>query len=226
MMTAQKYWNDIGSTKVFEDPIYLDKFSAYLSPTSKIIEYGCGYGRMLRILKSAGYHNLTGFDFAPNMITRGLRENPDLDLRLLEKAGVIPCPNESIDAVVMSTVLCCITEDHALAELMKEISRVLKTNGVLYLTDFLVCDHPRYQEKYAIGLEQFGRWGIYITDENLTVRHFRAKVIMDLLKEFDIQWFEQFDFKTMNQNPARTFHSIAKKLKSEQYSQMGSGLIV
>lgn len=212
MMSAQKYWNEIGAKKVFEDPLYLDKFSPFLTPSAQILEYGCGYGRMMRILKSAGYHNLIGFDFAPNMIARGLKENPDLDLRMLEKEGTIPYFNESIDAVVMSTVLCCITDEHALAALMKEINRVLKTNGVLYLTDFLICEHPRYHEKYAIGLQQFGMRGIYTTNENLTVRHFTAKMIMDLLSSFDVQWFEQFDFKTMNQNPARTFHCIAKKL--------------
>lgn len=210
-MTAQKYWNDVGAKKVFEDPLYLEKFSPFLFPAAQILEYGCGYGRMLRILKSAGYHSLVGFDFAPNMIARGHKENPDLDLRLLEKGGKIPFQNESMDAVVMSTVLCCITEGQELAALMREISRVLKTNGALYLTDFLICEHPRYQEKYAIGLQQFGKWGIYTTNENLTVRHFTTKEIMDLLNSFDIQWFEQFDFKTMNQNPARTFHCIAKK---------------
>jgi SAM-dependent methyltransferase len=215
MIPVQKYWNDIGAKKVFEDPLYLDRFSAFLSLAAQILEYGCGYGRMLRILKSAGYHNLIGFDFAPNMITRGLKEIPDLDLRLLEKPGIIPCDNESLDAIVMSTVLCCIPEEHALAALMKEISRVLKTNGILYLTDFLISDHPRYQEKYAIGLHQFGAWGIYTTNENLTVRHFTTKMIMDLLSAFDMQWFEQFDFKTMNQNPARTFHCIAKKRNKE-----------
>lgn len=211
-MLAQQYWNEIGSKKVFEDPLFLDKLSLFLSPTAQIIEYGCGYGRMLRILKSAGYHNLIGYDFAPNMIARGNSENPDLDLRLLENPGTIPCDDSSIDAIVMSTVLCCITEEQMLAALMKEVSRVLKKDGVLYVTDFLICDHPRYQEKYALGLQQFGTWGVYTTNENLTVRHFTTKMIMELLNSFDIQWFEQFDFKTMNQNPARTFHSIAKKM--------------
>jgi ubiquinone/menaquinone biosynthesis C-methylase UbiE len=210
-MRAQDYWNEIGAKKVFEDPLYLDKLSPFLSPTAHILEYGCGYGRMMRMLKSAGYSNLIGFDFASNMIARGLQENPDLDLRLLDQAGIIPRHNESVDAIVLSTVLCCITEERKLIELMDEIRRVLKKQGVLYLTDFLVCDHPRYQEKYAAGLKQFGEWGIYTTNENLTVRHFTTKIIMHLLSAFDIHWFEQFDFKTMNQNPARTFHCIAKK---------------
>lgn len=210
-MLAQEYWNDIGAKKIFEDPLYLDKLSLFLSPSAQIVEYGCGYGRMMRLLKSAGYHNLIGFDFAPNMITRGLNENPDLDLRLLEQAGVIPCKDESVDALVMSTVLCCITNEKELESLIGEIRRVLKPNGTLYITDFLICDHSRYREKYASGLQRFGIWGVYTTTENLTVRHYTSKAIMNLLESFDIQWFEQFDFKTMNQNPARTFHCIAKK---------------
>lgn len=211
-MMAQQYWNDIGAKKVFEDPLYMDKLQPFLSPTAQIVEYGCGYGRMMRILKSAGYHNLIGFDFAPNMITRGRKENPDLDLRLLEKVGVIPVNDESVDALVMSTVLCSITDEQKLVELMAEIRRVLKKQGVLYITDFLICEHPRYQEKYSSGLQRFGEWGIYTTNENLAVRHFTTQLIMHLLRAFDIQWFEQFDFKTMNQNPARTFHCIAKKI--------------
>lgn len=140
-----------------------------------------------------------------------MKENPDLDLRLLEKAGIIPCDNESVDALVMSTVLCCITNEKELEALLAEIRRVLKPRGTLYITDFLVCEHSQYQEKYAAGLKQFGRWGIYTTTENLTVRHYTSEAIMSLLRPFDIQWFEQFDFKTMNQNPARTFHCIAQK---------------
>lgn len=210
-MQAQQYWNDIGAKKVFEDPLYLDKFSLFLSSTAQIVEYGCGYGRMMRLLKAAGYSNLIGFDFAPKMIERGFKENPDLDLRLLDKSEVIPCEDESIDALVMSTVLCCITEEQKLFALVDEVKRILKKGGVLYIADFLICEHSRYQDKYILGLQKFGIWGIYTTQENLTVRHYTTKFLMNLLNSFDIQWFEQFDFKTMNQNPARTFHCIAKK---------------
>lgn len=211
-MRAQQYWNDIGSKKVFEDPLYTEKLTPFLSKTDQIIEYGCGYGRMLRFLKSAGYDHATGFDFAPNMIQRGKQENPDLDLRLLEQPGVIPREDESVDAVIMSTVLCCIIDTHELHNLIAEIKRVLKPHGTLYLTDFLVCDDERYEKKYAEGLQKFGQWGIYTTQEDLTVRHFTTHDIMMLLQTFDIQWFEQFSFKTMNNNPARTFHCVARKV--------------
>lgn len=210
-LTPHEYWNYIGSTKEFEDPLYLDKLSQFLSPNSVIIEYGCGYGRLMHHLKIHGYDNLMGFDFAQRMIERGKTRYPDLNLQLLEKSGKIPLEKESVDAVIMSTVLCCMVDDSEQIQLIEEIYRILKAKGVIYLSDFLICHHQRYKSRYSTGHEKFGRWGIYTTDENLVVRHLTSQDVLKLLKCFDIHWFEQFDFKTMNNNPARTFHCIALK---------------
>ncbi len=210
-MPAQDYWNEIGIKKDFEDPLYVDKVSPYLSVSSKIVEYGCGYGRMMRILESAGYSHLRGYDFSHNMIERGKRENPDLHLEFLPQSGSIPCDDGSIDGLFISTVLCCMIDAEEKKEFIHEILRVLRKGGILYVTDFLLCHHPIYEEKYKQGMEDYGKWGMYKTSEDLVVCHYTSCEILDLLRPFDIQWFEQMDFKTMNQNPARTFHCIARK---------------
>ena len=210
-MLAQEYWNTIGSKKNFADPIYTGKLAPFLTKDSKILEFGCGYGRLMQLLYTQGFHNLTGVDFAPNMITRGKELFPHLDMRLLEIEGNIPFDDRSLDGIVLSTVLCCIPNKLEQAHLIHEIFRALKPKGILYLSDFLITDHPRYQPKYTQGLQKWGEWGIYTTHENLTVRHHTTNYIMELLNRFDIQWFEQFDFKTMNNNPIRTFHTIAQK---------------
>lgn len=216
-MNPQVYWNSIGAEKEFEDPLYIEKFRPFLTQQSQILEYGCGYGRLMNMLKIQGFNNIKGFDFSPNMIKRGKTTYPHLDLNLLEKSGKIPTPNDSVDAIIMSTVLCCMIQVQEQIALIDEIHRVLKDSGILYLTDFLICDHPRYHEKYMEGLQKYGTWGIYTTTENLIVRHMSSHDIMKLLTKFDIHWFEQFDFKTMNQNPARTFHCISKKTKKSHY---------
>lgn len=210
-LQAQQYWNVLGSKKDFEDPLYLDRLSTFITAESKILEYGCGYGRLMQILNEHGYKNLVGFDFAQNMIKRGKDLYPSLDLSLLNEPNKIPCQNDSIDAVIMSTVLCCMIDLNEQKKLIEEIYRVLKSDGILYLSDFLICDDDRYKDKYTKGFQDYGTWGIYTTSENLTVRHLTTSSVFELLNKFDMQWFEQFDFKTMNQNPARTFHCIAKK---------------
>ncbi len=208
---AKQYWETIGSKKEFKDPLYLDKLAPFLSKESHIVEYGCGYGRLMNILQEEGYHNLTGFDFAKSMIKRGKAAYPDLSLHFLEESDVIPLEDESVDVVIMSTILCCMIDSNQQRHIIEEAYRVLKDKGILYLTDFLICDHDRYKQKYSEGLQDFGMWGVYTTSEDLAVRHLNTQGALELLKDFDIQWFEQFDFETMNQNPARTFHCIAKK---------------
>lgn len=210
-LTSQQYWNDVGSKKEFEDPLYLERLSPFLNPTSEIIEYGCGYGRLMQVVKEHGYQNATGFDFSKNMIERGKKTYPHLDLHLLKESGVIPRPDESVDAVIMLTVLCCMADAAEQAKVLNDIWRVLKKGGIIYLSDFLICDDERYRDKYAEGLRTFGQWGVYTTSESLVVRHMTSQSVFELLRKFDIQWFEQYDFKTMNHNPARTFHCIGRK---------------
>lgn len=211
-MDAQTFWNDVGSKKKFEDPLSLDQISKYIDSESLILEYGCGYGRLMNVLSENGYQNVIGFDCAPKMIQRGQEESPELNLNFIDKGQKLPLEDHSVDLVIMSTILCCVTNNYEQNQLIEEARRVLKKGAVLYLADFIISDHPRYTAKYQKGFEENEEWGIYRTDENVLVRHYSTKRIMELLKEFDIQWFEQYDFKTMNQNPARTFHLIAKKL--------------
>ncbi|MCH9631710.1 MAG: hypothetical protein S4CHLAM6_00270 [Chlamydiae bacterium] len=211
-MQTQVFWNEVGSKKDFEDPLFYEKLKPYVCRSSKIMEYGCGYGRLLKILKDHGYENLSGYDFAPKMIARGKKANPDLDLNLVESSGETPLLDNECDLAIMSTILCCTVEWESQVKIVEEMRRILKPGGALYLADFLVSDQPRYKEKYEEGFEKFNQWGLYTTNEDITVRHHTTRWIMDLLKNFNIQWFEQIDFKTMNNNPARTFHCIATNM--------------
>jgi SAM-dependent methyltransferase len=56
------YWNRIGPTKPFAHPVNLEQLSRWTGLTSRILDYGCGYGRVLGILRSNGYGNLIGVD--------------------------------------------------------------------------------------------------------------------------------------------------------------------
>jgi ubiquinone/menaquinone biosynthesis C-methylase UbiE len=207
------FWNEIGSKKDFEDPLNLDRLKPFINKNSKIVEYGCGYGRLMKSLKDEGYPLLTGYDISHKMLERGKKENPNLDLRLLEDNYSFSIPEEdsSTDLVILSTILCCVPCRQEQKELVNEIHRILKPKGIVYLSDFLISDEPYYQSKYLQGLKDFEEMGIYTTAEGLTVRHHTTFWITKLFRNFDIQWLEQFDLKTMNNHPARVICSIAQK---------------
>jgi len=147
MKANVQYWSEIGSTKNYEDPFFVEQFTKYLTPNPFIVEYGCGYGRILQILKEQGFNRLKGYDIAPGMIDRAKRENPWLDCELLKKSGEIPLPDNTCDGLIASTVLCCTPDPQEQEKIIREIHRVLKPGGVLHYLDFLICDAPYYQEK-------------------------------------------------------------------------------
>ena len=68
-----EYWDTEGTRKSFAHPLNLKRVSQWLSADSRILDFGCGYGRCLGELFNAGYRKLIGFDFSPAMICGGTR---------------------------------------------------------------------------------------------------------------------------------------------------------
>lgn len=210
-MESVDYWNTIGCKKSFEDPFDIDQFIKHVDPDHSVVEYGCGYGRLLNILKERGFKNLKGYDYSKSMIQRGYEENPSLDLSLLDEPRKIPAENSSVDAILCSTILCTMVDLSHQKSLINEFQRVLKPSGILYMMDFLITQTPRYLKQYSSLNPKQELFGVYTNSEGLKVRHHSLKYILDLLKDFDLQWLEQYDHVTMNHNPIRAFSLIAKK---------------
>ena len=79
-MDGQTYFEQVGHTKDFENPFPLERFESLLGKEAKIVEYGCGYGRILNQLGQQGYTHLIGYDYSSKMIQRGNAEYPELNL--------------------------------------------------------------------------------------------------------------------------------------------------
>ena len=209
LLNQDDFWSLCAKTKDFKDPFYLEELRPYINKDSFIIEYGCGYGRILNMLHHHGYNNIAGFDFSEGMIKRGHHEFPYLDLTLIDHA-TIPLQNQSVDTAILSTVLCCIPDDAAQQQIIDEISRVLKPNSILYLTDFLITDTEHMMNKYNLGTDLYNTFGIYQTSEGALVRHHSQDYISKLLKNFQQGWYREENFVTMNNNPVKSFHGIYK----------------
>jgi len=205
------FWNELGSTKTFNDPFHISQFSTYAARDQLVVDYGCGYGRILNILHEMGFQNLMGFDMSSKMIERGLGQYPHLKLKVIDKCGKIPVEDGTVSSVILSTVLCCNSDVNDQKKIIDEIYRVLKPNGIIYLCDFLITDTEQFIEKYSKFNEKgHCNYGVYRTTEGIYVRHHRLKYLFDLLTNFDILWLQQLDFETMNKNPVKTVHLIAR----------------
>lgn len=205
-----QFWSDIGSTKEFTDPFFVGEFSKFVPKNKLVIEYGCGYGRVLNILYINDFEELIGFDFAPKMIEKGAKAYPYLDLRLLEESCIVPLENESVDAVILSTVLTCIADSSDQIRLMSEINRITKKDGIIYLSDFLISEN--YKARYDKFKDSFGEYGIFKSSEGAIVRHHSRNWIESLLQNYQLLFYKEFGHVTMNNNPIKSFVTISKKL--------------
>ena len=78
----KEYWDQVAEVKTFTHPIDLELLSTFLNKQSRIVDFGCGYGRIVKQLVDCGFENVCGFDTSKELIARGMSENM-LDLHYI-----------------------------------------------------------------------------------------------------------------------------------------------
>lgn len=202
------YW-DRGATKTFTHPLSED-FLAALHPGDRILDYGCGYGRSLAQLAGVGFTNTVGVDFSREMIARGRREQPGLDLRHIAKA-TLDEPNGSFDAALLLAVLTCILSDDEQAAVLQEIRRLLRPGGVLFISDMPLQDDQRNRARYA-ECTSLGPYGTFDTGDGGVVRHHSDDHIEGWLTGFEPISRRRIELTTMHGNPATGVQLVARKI--------------
>lgn len=209
-MEQQTYWNQVSDKKEFTTPFQADVFAKYVGTDQRVLDVGCGYGRTLNELYEAGYRNLMGIDFSEDMIRRGQEQFPYLNLRVKESAS-IDLPDASVDAVILFAVLTCIRDNEEQRALIREIRRVLKTDGILYVNDFLLNTDERNLARYEKFQEKYGTYGVFELPEGAVLRHHEERWIRELLSGFDTLIYEPLTFTTMNGHRSNGFYFIGRK---------------
>lgn len=206
----EKCWDELAEKKEFPTPFQITEFKKHVNQGMKILDVGCGYGRTLSELHNNGFANLTGVDFSEKMIKRGLNLYPYLKL-IKNNGKTLPFLDDEFDAVILIGVLTSNFQNKEQENLIREISRVLKSNGKLYLSDFLLNDDARNLKRYQRYEDKYKIYGVFELPEGLTLRHHTIKHVSELTEEFDELLFEKTVFKTMNGNISNGFYYIGNK---------------
>ena len=209
-MKQKDYWNKVSETKQFSTPFQIEEFSKYVNKADIILDVGCGYGRTLNELYSNGYKNLIGIDFSKGMIERAKNINSDIDFRVMNNSK-IDLPDNSVDSVILLAVLTCIVEDKEQENLISEIHRVLKNDGVIYINDFLLNNDERNLNRYNEFKNKYNKYGVFELPEGAVCRHHTIEWIKELLKDFNKIVFKELEYTTMNGNKSNGFYYIGKK---------------
>lgn len=208
--SQKSYWDSVAQQKRFSHPLRREWLEGRLNSDARILDYGCGYGRTLGELSSAGYQNIFGADFSEAMLARCREQLPRVSV-LRNDGRTLPFRSGSLDAVLLFATLTCIPLDDAQRALIAEIERVLRPHGLLYISDLLLNDDGRNRERYERDAEAYGAFGVFELPEGVVVRHHRREWIRELTDSFAELEYEPFTVLTMNGNSSAAFQYLGRK---------------
>lgn len=206
----REYWDGVAREKNFTLAPRLDSLAERLTPDARILDYGCGYGRVAAELAERGFFGVVGVDASPELVARGTREQPGLDLRAIDGLP-LPFDDSHFDAVLLVAVLTCIPMSGGQDSLMAELERVLKPGGLIYIADFLLNDDPRNLARYERYATAYDAYGAFELEEGAVLRHHDPAYIAALLARFGTVSLQQTVTKTMNGHQSKAFHFLGYK---------------
>ncbi len=106
----------------------------------RVLDLGCGNGRFSQYLEHTHY---TGIDFSEKMISEAKARFPKKDF-LVGDALSLPFQDNSFDRVYSIAVIHQIPSEALRIEALKEIKRVLKPEGRLYITVWNIWKNNKF----------------------------------------------------------------------------------
>jgi SAM-dependent methyltransferase len=205
------YWDGVGATKTFTHPVNFT-WLAEVSPNARILDYGCGYGRVMAELNEQGFRDVSGVDLSPALISRGRQLRLDLRFEVLESPPTVPHASASFDVVLLFAVLTCIPNDDAQRALIAELIRVLAPGGLLYLSDMVLQDDERNRARYTAYAEEYDTpHGVFATGDGAVCRHHHITELRSYLKDLNVLHERRIDVTTMNRHRSKAVQLLARK---------------
>jgi SAM-dependent methyltransferase len=123
---------------------YLDLLSKRLMKggippgTLRLLDFGCGNGRILKAVARSNMDDICGVDVIPNLIEeakKGVFCQRPIRFKVIEENPPYPLDNEYFDTVICCWVLQHINDDEVVRSVLKELFRVLRRGGTLVTFD-------------------------------------------------------------------------------------------
>ncbi|MFF5014921.1 class I SAM-dependent methyltransferase [Streptomyces sp. NPDC001165] len=204
------YWDAAAATKTFTHPLHLPWLDG-IGRNAAILDYGCGYGRIMKELEQSGFGNLTGVDASPGMINRARRLHPTLRFAALDAPPASPYPDAGFEVVLLFAVLTCVPGDEAQHRLIGELNRVLKPGGILYVSDLLLQDDERNRNRYNRHAGHHAGYGVFETGDGAVCRHHPREWFSTLLAGFQPIATRTITVPTMNGHESTGIQILARK---------------
>lgn len=206
----KEYWDSVASSKTFTHPLDQEWMLRHVPSIASIIDYGCGYGRLVHQLLTSGYPDVRGYDTSPALIHRG-EQTLHNHLFAISEPEALPLPQQSIDLVLLFAVLTCIPSNAGQRNLISLLHSRLRPGGILYLSDYYLQPASVAKGRYTHYQGDPTNAGIFHQPDGAILRHHTPAWITELLSDFTIIEQKMVEVKTMNGNAAEAFQMMVRR---------------
>jgi ubiquinone/menaquinone biosynthesis C-methylase UbiE len=197
--------NTPNSTLLHEDFVQL------IAPNTTLCDIGCGNGRALESINHSQL-SVVGVDINASEIAHARKKFPSHKF-LVGKAQELPFEDASFDYVIALGLLGGI-EKVTREQIVAEAYRVLKPNGILYVSEFARIEDPsaktrsglNWQDRYSNDAPITGEYGSFVVlpkgaskAKSFIAHHFSKQEMLDLveLKELQVVSIEQVEMSSV-----------------------------
>jgi len=226
---SKLYWEMVPGKNIPSSLELYPVVHSYLQEGYKILDFGCGFGKISLELASLGY-SVKGIDINTEAVklSKAAAKSLDLDKKIegwaefsIGDASDLPFHESSFDFAVMQAFLTSVPDPQERSRIIQEAFRVLKPGGYLYLVEFgqnwhLKLYRKRYLQDFPVTKEEgsFLALNPETGDVEFIAHHFSEKELVFLLVDygFEIDYFRVEELKTRTGNKINGFVVVAKKL--------------
>jgi len=226
------YWRGLSAARI-PSSLYLSPLLfEHLRPGARIVDVGCAPGRTMRWLAAVGYPHLVGVDIN----IKAMREQtaqPASSARSSTHEGTpahlsfvaadsrgLPFVANSFDCALTQAFWTTIADPASRQTIMREIGRILKPGGILYLADFARnWQIPLYRARYEAGMQRHYEPGTFEVKDSQSgellylAHHYTTEELTTLLSQGNLAVVahEQPTLTTRSGNAVQGHIIVARK---------------
>ena len=101
-------------------------------------------------------------------------------------------------------------QDDEMLAALNNLKRILRPKGLIYISDYVLQDDERNEERYQRYEEEFGIYGVFRLPEGTVVRHHSTAWIETLTSSFETLDLVYPEVVTMNGHRAKAFQYLGR----------------
>ena len=217
-VTNYSFWNEPSNVEdsKFTTPLPSKEFLMKFIPKhGKVLDFGCGYGRLTKLLVDYGY-KVVGVDISKPLIDQAKKLCPNALFRVSSVQGYNPEYDGPFDAILILAVIENIISLKEREDLAKKISKSLKKGGILLIETFIYDErnNKQYVSNHIDG-ESKGVFFVKKGSSKLTLFNDTVFGIDRLFIESNLKkvYLENVDFTTWSNEKQKGYVAVFIKEK-------------